>query len=91
MNEEDGVTDQYGTKPKRFIAGAVCPRCGVMDRIVVSGDGEQRSCVDCGFSDGRPEDTPEQVPTRVTRGVARRIETASEVVRLLDPGKPSKD
>ena len=47
MNEEDGVTDQDGTKPKRFIAGAVCPRCGVMDRIVVSGDGEQRSCVDC--------------------------------------------
>lgn len=72
-------------KPTRFIAGAVCPRCGVMDRIVVSGDGEARSCIDCGFSDGRPSETPQQVPTRVTRGAARRTETRAEPVRLMDP------
>lgn len=40
---------------KRFIAGAVCPRCGAMDRITVfSKDGKDyRECVECGFSDER--------------------------------------
>ena len=39
--------------PKRFIAGAVCPRCGVQDRIrVYSIDGATyRECVACDFSD----------------------------------------
>ncbi len=81
-------------KPRRFIAGAVCPRCGVMDRIVVSANGEIRSCIECGFSDERPADTPAQVPTRVTRAAARRTETSAEVVRLLDTGTvsdPDKD
>ncbi|RBW52180.1 YheV family putative zinc ribbon protein [Marinobacter sp. F3R11] len=40
--------------PKRFIAGAVCPRCAEMDKIRVFTDdaGEQiRECVACGFTD----------------------------------------
>lgn len=69
--------------PPRFIAGAVCPRCGVMDRIVVSGDGALRTCIDCGFGDERPADTPAPVATRVSRAAARRVETPSEPVRLL--------
>jgi uncharacterized metal-binding protein (TIGR02443 family) len=72
---------------RRFIAGAVCPRCGVMDRIVVSVDGEERECIDCGYTDARPEGPTQEVPTRVTRASARRVETAFEPVRLLDPGK----
>ncbi len=38
---------------QRFIAGAVCPECGVMDRIVVeeTGTDSTRRCVVCGFSD----------------------------------------
>ena len=70
--------------PVRFIAGAVCPRCGVVDRIVVSGDGSTRRCVDCGFGDERPVEVPAQVVTRVSRPAARRVETPSEVVRLVD-------
>lgn len=41
-------------KPKkRFIAGAVCPKCSEMDKIVVyNKDGKDyRECVSCGFSD----------------------------------------
>lgn len=76
-------------KPRRFIAGAVCPRCGVMDRIVVTADGETRSCIDCGFTDARPSDNPTPVPTRVTRAAARRTETAPEAVRLIDPSLPA--
>ena len=64
---------------RRFIAGAVCPRCGEMDRIVVDLDTDQRECVSCGFSDARPPDTAPQageVPTRVSRAAARRVGAA---------------
>lgn len=38
---------------KRFIAGAVCPRCGAMDRIhVYEADGDQyKACVACDFEE----------------------------------------
>ena len=75
---------------RRFIAGAVCPRCGEMDRIVVDLDTDQRECVSCGFSDARPPDTAPQageVPTRVSRAAARRVETAAEAVTLIDPSR----
>ena len=75
---------------ERFIAGAVCPRCSEMDRIVVSVDGETRRCIACGFSEGRPEDNPLPLPTRVSRPAARRIETAAEVVKLVDPASSGK-
>lgn len=70
-------------KPKRFIAGAVCPRCGVMDRIVVTPDGKNRECIACDFADERPMDTQQPLPTRVTRPAARRIETEVQTVRLV--------
>jgi len=38
---------------KRFIAGAVCPRCGAQDRIRVFMEGERtlRECIVCDFED----------------------------------------
>lgn len=72
-------------RSRRFIAGAVCPRCGVMDRIVVSADGDQRECIDCRYSDARPQEGASEVPTRVTRAAARRVETEAQPVRLIDP------
>lgn len=71
-------------KPRRFIAGAVCPRCGLMDKIVVEAGGEERLCVSCGFTDARPKGGPPEPKTRVTRGAARRVETPAEAVRLVD-------
>ena len=72
---------------RRFIAGAVCPRCGQMDKVIVDLDSDQRECVACGFSDGRPEDGggESEIPTRVSRASARRVETAAEPVKLIDP------
>lgn len=72
---------------KRFIAGAVCPRCSAMDKIVVDLDSDKRECVACGFSEDRPEvgATATEPPTRVSRAAARRVETPAEVVTLLDP------
>ena len=47
------------TSRRRFIAGAVCPRCARMDKIVVDLDTDQRECVACGFSEARPGDRPD--------------------------------
>jgi uncharacterized protein len=75
---------------RRFIAGAVCPRCGEMDKIVVDMETQTRECVSCDFSEARPEDQPGQsseLPTRVSRAAARRVETPAEAVTLVDPKK----
>jgi uncharacterized metal-binding protein (TIGR02443 family) len=77
---------------RRFIAGAVCPRCAAMDRLVVDLDTDRRECVACGFSEPRPEPpAASEVSTRVTRASARRSETAAEVVNLIDPSRASSD
>jgi len=79
------------TASRRFIAGAVCPRCSAMDTIVVDRDSDLRECVSCGFNEARPEaagaGAAQQEPhTRVNRP-ARRSEVPAEAVRLVDPGK----
>ncbi len=79
------------TKRRRFIAGAVCPHCGEMDRLVIDLDTDRRECVACGFSEDRPRDDgkqPGEIPTRVSRPAARRVETPAEAITLIDPGKP---
>jgi uncharacterized metal-binding protein (TIGR02443 family) len=79
------------TKRRRFIAGAVCPRCGEMDKLVIDLDTDRRECVACGFSEERPVDNrkqPGEIPTRVSRPAARRVETPAEAITLIDPGKP---
>jgi uncharacterized metal-binding protein (TIGR02443 family) len=73
--------------PRRFIAGAVCPRCGEMDKLFIEGSGEHRECVSCGFSDSRPTRTPGEIQTRVSRAAARRVETPAEPVTLLPAGQ----
>jgi uncharacterized metal-binding protein (TIGR02443 family) len=39
---------------RRFIAGAVCPRCSAVDRIVLEDADRRRRCVACGFTDALP-------------------------------------
>jgi uncharacterized metal-binding protein (TIGR02443 family) len=74
---------------RRFIAGAVCPRCGAMDKIVVDMETQTRECVSCDFSEAKPSDPKNQseLPTRVSRAAARRVDTPAEAVTLVDPGK----
>lgn len=81
---------------RRFIAGAVCPRCALMDKIVVDLDSDQRICVNCGFSEQRPADPGEaassgarELATRVSRAAARRVETPAQPVTLIEPEKPA--
>jgi uncharacterized metal-binding protein (TIGR02443 family) len=84
---------------RRFIAGAVCPRCALMDKIVVDLDTDYRSCVSCGFSEERPSESDaaetvpakgavREVPTRVSRPAARRVETPAQPITFIDPKKP---
>jgi uncharacterized metal-binding protein (TIGR02443 family) len=66
--------------PSRFIAGAVCPACGALDRIVVEGDLDDRlrRCVECNFR--------EALAVQSSMEESPRSDTAIDVVRLVgDP------
>lgn len=69
---------------RRFIAGAVCPRCGLMDKLLVDTETEVRECVSCGFSEPRPKDPVTELATRVNRPAARLVETRAESIRLVE-------
>lgn len=59
----------YSTK-RRFMAGAVCPRCSKMDSIVVYNfDGKDfRECVNCDFKEEmRLNIAPGELDTRVNQ------------------------
>lgn len=71
---------------KRFIAGAVCPKCGAMDRVVMFSEAEKqfRECVSCGFKDEMHISYPgRELETRVNRTSEER-EAEIKPVRLLD-------
>lgn len=57
---------------KRFVAGAVCPRCGDMDKLRTWRDEskEYRECVQCDYTDAMRMDgrnDPEELATRVNQ------------------------
>ena len=75
---------------KRFIAGAVCPRCAEMDKIRAwepSGI-RYRDCVNCDFFEQAPieEETAAELETRVNREREEQRRNAIQTVRILDPG-----
>lgn len=56
------------TQKKRFIAGAVCPRCSEMDKLVVyTEEGKDfRECVSCGYKEEmRFQQSQQELETRV--------------------------
>ena len=69
---------------KRFIAGAVCPRCGEMDKLVVDLEGNHRECVSCGYTDERPKQAQSELRTRVNRP-RRRQDIEAQPVKLVQP------
>ncbi len=74
---------------KRFIAGAVCPKCSEMDKLVMyrnEDDVETRECVACGYSDVMKEevDKAPELNTRVSpEGKALRDE-GEQAIRIFD-------
>ncbi|MDK8462434.1 YheV family putative zinc ribbon protein [Marinobacter sp. SS13-12] len=73
--------------PKRFIAGAVCPRCAEMDKIMMfttDDDDQVRECVACGFtdavSDAPPAPANPELETRVNKRGNEDDHTVKQVV-----------
>ncbi|HCW90830.1 MAG TPA: DNA-binding protein [Marinobacter sp.] len=78
---------------KRFIAGAICPRCAEMDKITmhITDDGDQvRECVSCGYTDALSEQEPPANPELVTR-VNQRANNDDHTVRQVVFFKSSSD
>lgn len=74
---------------KRFIAGAICPRCAEMDRIR---SWEQhgiryRECVSCDFFEQLPieDETLPELTTRVNQVRDDRSQEDFQPVKILDP------
>lgn len=61
------------TEQRRFIAGAVCPDCGAVDRIqrCIEGDSVWMECVACGMRRSPEDDSSDS-------GVHNRIDVRTE-------------
>lgn len=71
---------------KRFIAGAICPRCEAMDTIVMYREQETdfRECVECGFADeSRFKPKVREIQTRVNTP-AEEVAGETQVVKIFD-------
>lgn len=84
---------------KRFIAGAVCPRCGEMDVIRTHTDAEReyKECVRCDYKDsmrldGVEEPAAEELETRVNREQATQLDADTQPLLFTsNPGTERKD
>ena len=74
------------SKTRRFLAGAVCPRCAKLDKIVVYNlEGKDyRECIDCGYK-GEMHFTPavKELDTRVNQTEASQ-EEETQVLKFPD-------
>ncbi len=72
--------------PRRFVAGAKCPQCQLLDKVVMSRQEGvlYRECIACGYRDEMAfEQDFRELETRVNRTRQDR-ERELSVVRLLD-------
>lgn len=77
------------SRQKRFIAGAVCPRCAALDKVVAyHKDGADfRECVACGFVDQLSMGASAPLPdTRVSKS-ERRDTIAATPLKFVEPKK----
>lgn len=78
--------------PKRFIAGAICPRCAAMDRLRTWEQNgiRYRDCVNCDFFEQLPieDDAAAELETRVNRPREEQQRDEVQTVKILDPKGP---
>lgn len=75
------------SEKKRFIAGAVCPKCSAMDKIVAySKEGKDyRECVSCGYSDEmRFQNNTQELDTRVNQP-EEKVKSETQVLQFTPP------
>lgn len=70
---------------KRFIAGAVCPECRALDRIVIEVKVELtvQRCVECGF-EAEHQDSVAGVPRGRPERRTPRKEASTQTVKIMD-------
>lgn len=76
---------------KRFIAGAVCPRCAQMDKLMMyKQDGKDfRECVSCDFKDEmRFTNNRQELQTRVN--ISDNVKQEQTQVLTLEPNNFTK-
>lgn len=73
------------SQKRRFVAGAVCPRCSQMDKLVVYNEEgkDYRECVSCGYKDEmRFPQQPRELVTRVNQPAEEKAEQ-TQVIKIL--------
>ncbi|WP_049631230.1 YheV family putative zinc ribbon protein [Cellvibrio sp. pealriver] len=81
----------YSTK-RRFVAGAVCPRCSEMDKLVVFNEEgkDYRECVACGYKEEmRFKPVARELETRVNQTEEDKRD-AVQVINILPFSKPDQ-
>ena len=79
--------------PKRFVAGAKCPQCQALDKVVMfrKAGVQFQACVSCGYEDEMVfERNFRELETRVNRTADEKLDAVA-VVRLIDPGAAKID
>jgi len=77
---------------RRFVAGAVCPRCSEMDKLVVyNQEGKDyRECVACGYKEEMHfKPVARELETRVNQSEDDKKD-AVQVINILPFGKPDQ-
>lgn len=77
---------------RRFVAGAVCPRCSEMDKLVVYNDGgkDYRECVACSYKEEMHfKPVARELETRVNQTEADKKD-AVQVINILPFEKPDR-
>lgn len=75
---------------RRFVAGAVCPRCSEMDKLVVYNqeNKDYRECVACGYKEEMHfKPIARELETRVNQSEAEKRD-AVQVINILPLDKP---
>jgi uncharacterized metal-binding protein (TIGR02443 family) len=86
------MTEQLPDTPRRFVAGAKCPQCQVLDKIVMYRKVgiQYQSCVSCGHTESMVfESNFRELETRVNRTAEEKQQDVA-VVRLIDSAYPSE-
>lgn len=85
-------------RPRRFIAGVVCPKCSEMDRTVMySNDAgeEVRECISCGFiqtsTEQAAEDAAKELVTRVTPDGKAVLDEGEQPLKIIGFSSPDGD
>lgn len=78
---------------RRFIAGAVCPKCAEMDRLIMytNDEGSFRECVSCDYIDKLTEQEdqtePDVLDTRVNQLTPMELDEEVVALKFFTPDK----